>query len=187
MSELLTAAVGGAFAILVVIITRLLENRSVAHTTRKEYLSRLMNQLVEASSAYEIYLTKLHNLEADEGLEDHAAIIGKAIAACLAAGDAWIYPRVWRWILRKHLQQALVMPDNMSPSKKQSAEYKENAEKYRFWLTYIAIARLTRNYVGNKAAHKTWVEHEVWGHFRDRNRAALQDAIIRLAQMITET
>jgi hypothetical protein len=67
--------------------------REARRTQRHEYLIWLMRELVEARGAYEEFLGRSSNFkdselkDSQEAMADHARIIGKAIAACLATGD----------------------------------------------------------------------------------------------------
>jgi hypothetical protein len=131
-----------------------------------------MSILSEAYAEYEQYLAE--NPYGTLGhMSEHARIIGKAIGACLAAADQ---PKEREW---------LDLPDN-------SDLLNNIADKYQFELAYIALRRLTRNPVKKPEPGQddpsfgplqAW-EVDRWGTYQDRNRNALGDAMIRMAELI---
>lgn len=58
-------------------------------TKRQEYLMQLMERLLKAAEDFQSLLGKPDYYQQDEaGGHEHSEVIGRAIAACLAAGDA---------------------------------------------------------------------------------------------------
>lgn len=139
------------------------EHEQARRTDRHKFLISLLEQLVSAYAAYEAYLAKNQNYIDGDPIE-HAEIIGRAQAVCLAAND-----------VGDDCEVCLEVPANSE----NLDQYKKCCEQCQNRLTFIALRRLTRNFV----KEDSWVEVQVWKHYHDRNRSALVDALKRLSYL----
>ncbi|MEP7293772.1 MAG: hypothetical protein ABI835_18435, partial [Chloroflexota bacterium] len=146
---------------------------------RQDYLTSRMDILARALSEYEMWLAGLQGyttpLFTAPEAKDHARIIGQAIAACLAVND-------------------LPAPNDLPDSNIHWQDLPDlpyhSAEKVHVIhrLAYIANRRLTRNFVTAESLGAGGDDEiKMWGHYTDRNRAALDHGVKRLAQLIDET
>ncbi len=156
-------------------------------TEYHKYLVGLMQQLADAYAKYERYLNTK-----EENDEEHAQIIGQAIAACLMAGDTYGLPfySKWKWFKLLHpvvgfhksdFEKTLSISHNDGETED---ELRARELKYSKNLTFIAIRRLTRNRVGEDNTTASWPEVKVFGKYKTRNRNALIVAMQRLAELI---
>lgn len=142
------------------------------HDDLKSYMDTLRRNLAE----YEVWLSKHWGYQSPppdspEGLE-HSRIIGEAIATCHAVGD---YP-----------DEVDESDGAIESSNLPDVSYRPGTKTHVIHrLDYIADKRLTRNQVTENTAGK---EEEIkkWGHYQDRNRAALLHAVKRLAYLIEQ-
>ncbi len=140
---------------------------------RYKRLKDLMKSLGEAAAEYEVYLAEEKLLDHNSALARHAAIIGKAQAACKAAGDT--------------SEKCEECSRFQAPEAEDEAKFRKCAEEHENRLTYIGNRRLTRNFVDQDTeGTQQKIEVTLWGDYRNRNRAALTDAMARLAQLISE-
>ena len=162
--------------------------RTARQTRRHQHLIAQMAILSEAYAEYEQYLAK-HGYTTPDNLSEHGRIIGKAIAACLAAADQ---PKGREWLelpMRSVNGEGEKREYDIEETKKRTEEI---AKEYESYLSYIALRRLTRNPVKKPkpgqvdpsfGPSQAWeVEH--WGSYWERNRNALGDAMIRMAELI---
>ena len=150
-----------------------LSQQEVRRTARHEYLTSLILRLLEAYEEYEQYLAQ-YPLGTPKGEEEakgrvwHAKIIGKAIAACLAASDSYDSSDEYGKCL------------TVAADDEHDEEYRRCASQHKERLSFIALKRLTRNFVDNG----DWLEVKVWREYKNRNRDALNDAVRILAGYI---
>ncbi|MBN1964208.1 MAG: hypothetical protein JW910_06155 [Anaerolineae bacterium] len=144
-------------------------SRAAKRADRHKFLIGLMESLQAAIAEYEVYLANYLNNTVEEAPGKHAAIIGKAMAACLAAGDT-----------SEACNRAIGYPPD-------TKDYDALIEGHQYRLKFIGVRRLTRNYVTNSTpGPEQQAEVKIWGEYPGRNRDALIDATITLAQLIRE-
>lgn len=146
---------------------------------RQDFLTSRMDILARTLAEYEVWLSKRPGYTSPpdtsaDGIE-HARIIGEAIAACLSVND---------------LPSSDDIPDkDFNSESLPDIPYRSDARVHKVHrLAYIANRRLTRNFVTKERLGAGGEEEfRVWGDYWDRNRAALDHAVKRLAQLIAET
>jgi hypothetical protein len=153
-----------------------LEFRQRARYVR--FLETQLSILCSCLADYEEWLEKHHSYgdpaRGSDAALQHARIIGRAIAACLAVNDREEKSDVPDTDIKKANG---LPPVPTSENQKLQVIHR---------LDYIAHKRLTRNPVKpeNAQGNKEKGEVERWGHYHDRNRDALHHAIQRLSYII---
>ncbi len=152
------------------------DSKQARRTERHKYLISAIQQLADAYTKYERYLNTKEGSD-----EEHAEIIGQAIAACLMTADTYALSNENKADFEKILSVA-----HTDAEKETENLLRERNNKYGRNLTFIAIRRLTRNRVGESADTENWPEVKVFGKYRDRNRNGLIVAMQRLSELIAE-